>query len=110
MDCYTQAQKAGIFDEEIIPIEIEGQKIFRDDTIRPGVTVESLAKLKPAFPGWGNELTTAGNASGIGDGAALCILTTRENAEKEGMDILGKWVGSSVVGWSCLFFKSIVNY
>lgn len=39
-----------------------------------------------------------GNASGIGDGAALCILTTRERAEKEGMEVLGKWVSSSVVG------------
>lgn len=54
--------------------------------------------MKPAFPGWGNEVTTAGNASGIGDGAALCILTTRERAEREGMHILGKWVASSVVG------------
>ena len=90
--------KAGIFNDEIIPIEIRGQKIVEDDTFRPGVTAESLAKLKPVFPGWGGELTTAGNASGIGDGAALCILTTRDRAEKEGMEILGKWVGSSVVG------------
>ncbi|THH06918.1 hypothetical protein EW145_g3744 [Phellinidium pouzarii] len=93
-----KAQAKGIFNDEIIPIEIGGQKIYKDDTIRPGVTAESLAKLKPVFPDWGDGLTTAGNASGIGDGAALCILTTRERAEKDGMDILGKWVGSSVVG------------
>ena len=74
-----------------------------DDTVRPGVTAASLASLKPVFGDWGNSLTTAGNASGIGDGAALCILTTRERAEKEGMTILGKWVASNVVG-KLLFF------
>ena len=62
------------------------------------MTAESLQKLKPAFPGWGPELTTAGNASGIGDGAALCVLTTRQKADELGMKVLGKWVGSSVVG------------
>lgn len=69
-----------------------------DDTIRPGVTMESLAALKPVFPDWGENTTTAGNASGIGDGAALCILTTREKARAEGMEILAKWVGCAVVG------------
>ncbi|KAH8120358.1 thiolase [Phellopilus nigrolimitatus] len=96
---HSRAEKAtGIFKDEIIPVEIGSQKIYEDDTIRPGVTAESLAKLKPVFPGWGDEITTAGNASGVGDGAALCILTTRERAEKEGMEIVGKWVSSSVVG------------
>jgi acetyl-CoA acetyltransferase len=60
--------------------------------------MESLGGLKPVFPQWGEGSTTAGNASGIGDGAALCILTTRERAQREGMEIVGKWVGSSVVG------------
>ncbi|KAH0838331.1 3-ketoacyl-CoA thiolase [Lanmaoa asiatica] len=84
--------------EEIIPIEIRGSVISVDDTIRPGVTIESLTALKPVFPDWGENTTTAGNASGIGDGAALCILTTRERARAEGMEILGKWVGCAVVG------------
>jgi acetyl-CoA acyltransferase 1 len=66
--------------------------------VRPGVTAESLASLKPVFPNWGEASTTAGNASGVGDGAAICILTTRERAERENMEIIGKWVGSSVVG------------
>jgi acetyl-CoA acyltransferase 1 len=65
--------------------------------MRPGVTMDSLAALKPVFPDWGDN-TTAGNASGIGDGAALCILTTRERARAEGMEILAKWVGCAVVG------------
>jgi len=50
------------------------------------------------FPQWGEGSTTAGNASGVGDGAAICILTSRERAEREGMDILAKWIGCSVVG------------
>ncbi|KAG2061880.1 3-ketoacyl-CoA thiolase [Suillus hirtellus] len=98
---HTRANKAmntGIFAEEIIPVEIRGTVISVDDTIRPGVTTEMLSGLKPVFQDWGNAATTAGNASGIGDGAALCILTTRERAKKENMEILGKWVGSAVVG------------
>lgn len=94
----TKASSNGIFAEEIIPIELKGQVISVDDTIRPNVTLESLASLKPVFPEWGEASTTAGNASGVGDGAALCILTTREHAEKEGMEVLGKFVGSTVVG------------
>ncbi|KII93505.1 hypothetical protein PLICRDRAFT_131359 [Plicaturopsis crispa FD-325 SS-3] len=93
-----KAQAAGIFAEEIIPIEINGTTISVDDTFRPGVTTESLAALKPVFPNWGPAATTAGNASGVGDGAAITILTTRARAQEEGWEILGKWVGSSVVG------------
>ena len=79
-------------------MELRGSILSVDDTIRPGVTLESLAKLKPVFPEWGSATTTAGNASGVGDGAAICILTTRERAETEGMDIIGKWVASTFVG------------
>jgi acetyl-CoA acetyltransferase len=89
---------SGLFADEIIPIEIGGRTISVDDTVRPGVSADSLASLKPVFPQWGDASTTAGNASGVGDGAALCILTTRERAEKEGMDIVGKWVTCAVVG------------
>ncbi|KAG2159908.1 3-ketoacyl-CoA thiolase [Suillus bovinus] len=91
---HTRANKAlntGIFSDEIIPVEIRGTVISVDDTIRPGVTMEMLSGLKPVFQDWGDSTTTAGNASGIGDGAA-------ERAEKENMEILGKWVGSAVVG------------
>ncbi|KAF9270249.1 3-ketoacyl-CoA thiolase [Marasmius fiardii PR-910] len=94
----NEAKTSGIFAEEIIPINVRGTTISIDDTIRPGVTKESLAGLKAVFPDWGPATTTAGNASGVGDGAAICILTTRERAEKEGMEILGKWVATTVVG------------
>jgi acetyl-CoA acetyltransferase len=94
----SRASKAGIFADEIIPIRIGETVISEDDTIRSGVTAESLEKLAPVFPDWGNASTTAGNASGIGDGAAIAILTTRETAEKEGWEIVAKWGGCSVVG------------
>ncbi|KAH9937657.1 putative 3-ketoacyl-CoA thiolase B [Fomitopsis serialis] len=93
-----KATKSGVFADEIIPVELRGAVISVDDTIRPGTTLEGLSKLKSSFPDWGDASTTAGNASGLGDGAALCILTTRERAEKEGFEILGKYVTSTFVG------------
>ncbi|KAI0068346.1 3-ketoacyl-CoA thiolase [Artomyces pyxidatus] len=98
---HTRAAKAsanGTFAEEILPVELRGALVNVDDTVRPGVTLESLGSLKPAFPDWGEASTTAGNASGVGDGAALCILTTRKHAQEQGIEILAKWVGSAVVG------------
>ncbi|KAK0506123.1 3-ketoacyl-CoA thiolase [Armillaria luteobubalina] len=98
---HTRANESiakGIWKDEIIPISIRGNILSADDTVRPGVTMESLSGLKSVFPNWGEASTTAGNASGVGDGAALCILTTRANAEQEGMDIVAKWVGSAIVG------------
>ena len=92
-----QALEKGLFAEEIIPIEIGGKVISVDDTIRKGVTLESLAGLKPVFE-WGDRRSTAGNSAGVGDGAALCVLTTRKRAEAEGFDILGKYVASAFVG------------
>ncbi|KAJ3787960.1 Thiolase, N-terminal domain-containing protein [Lentinula aff. detonsa] len=93
----SEASAKGIFAEEIVPITVRGTTISVDDTIRPGVTAEGLAGLKSAFPQWSPGTTTAGNASGVGDGAAVCVLTSRANAEKEGMEIIGKYVASTVV-------------
>jgi acetyl-CoA acyltransferase 1 len=67
-----------------------------DDGIRPGVTAESLAKLKPAFSKDGT--THAGNASQVSDGAAAVLLARRSVATKLGLPILGKYVVSAVVG------------
>jgi acetyl-CoA acyltransferase 1 len=89
---------SGIFADEILPVDIRGTTLSMDDTIRPGVSLESLSALKPVFPDWGEASTTAGNASGVGDGAAICILTTRERALADGMEVVGKWVGSALVG------------
>jgi acetyl-CoA acyltransferase 1 len=94
-----EAQKAGIFKDEILPVTLpDSTVVAQDDTIRPGVTAESLAGLKSAFPDWHPASTTAGNASGVGDGAAVCMLMTRERAEKEGLEVLGKYISSVVTG------------
>jgi len=101
LQSHLRASKAvaeGRFTDEIIPIELRGVVISKDDTIRPGVTLEGLAALKPAFPNWGESTTTAGNASGVGDGAAICILTTRSEANRKGLEIIGKYITSAVVG------------
>jgi acetyl-CoA C-acetyltransferase len=82
------AQKAGKFDDEIIPVEIPQRKgdpvIFaKDEYPRAGTTAESLAKLKPAFDKDGT--VTAGNASGINDGAAIVIVMSAKKAKELGL-------------------------
>jgi acetyl-CoA acyltransferase 1 len=94
------AQKAGLFDAEIVPVSVktpEGKvTVTKDDGVREGVTAESLAKLKTVFSETGT--TTAGNASQITDGAAAVLLMKRKTAQKLGLSILGKFVTSAVVG------------
>jgi acetyl-CoA C-acetyltransferase len=91
------AQKAGKFKDEIAPFTItskKGDEIVADDEfIRPGTTYEALAKLRPAFSKEGS--VTAGNASGINDGAAALVLMTRGEAEKRGITPL-----ATVVSWA----------
>ncbi|MCK1978224.1 acetyl-CoA C-acyltransferase, partial [Jeotgalicoccus huakuii] len=69
------AQNAGRFEDEIVPVTVKGRKgdvvVSADEYIRPGTTMEALAKLKPAFDKEGT--VTAGNASGINDGAAAVV-------------------------------------
>jgi acetyl-CoA acyltransferase 2 len=82
----------GLFREEIVPVDIKGTRVMRDDHVKPKSNREGLNKLRPAF---GIEGTvTAGNASGIVDGAAAVILTSREKAEEHKLNIL-----CSVKGW-----------
>jgi len=86
------------FKDEILPIKLGEKLISEDDTVRPGVTAQSLASLKPVFPDWSPATTTAGNASGMGDGAGILVLMRREKADSLGMQVLGKYVASTVVG------------
>lgn len=85
------AIKGDKFKDEIIPITIKGKKedvVFDTDEFpRFGTTAESLSKLRPAFDRDGT--VTAGNASGINDGAAAVLLMTKEEAQKRGLEILG---------------------
>ena len=97
-----QAQQNGAFDKEITPIEITNKKtkqmltIDKDEIIRPETTVESLSSLRPAFKKDG--VVTAGNSSGINDGAAALILTTREVANTLNLPILATLTGYAEAG------------
>ena len=94
----AEASASGKFDAEIVAVEVgrRGEKITADDHLRPDTTIEGLAKLKPAFGKDG--LVTAGNASGIVDGAAMVVVTTRENAKSKGKQPLGRIVSWGITG------------
>ncbi len=86
------AQKAGKFKDEIVPVTIKSRKgetvVDADEYPKHGTTIESLTKLRPAFDKEGT--VTAGNASGINDGAAALVLMSAENAEKRGASVLAR--------------------
>jgi acetyl-CoA C-acetyltransferase len=92
------ARKAGKFKDEIAPVTVKGRKgdtiVDTDEYIKDGVTLESIAKLRPAFdPKEGT--VTAANASGINDGAAAVVLMTAEEAKKRGVKPLAR-----IVSWA----------
>jgi acetyl-CoA C-acetyltransferase len=95
------AQKGGRFDEEIVPVVIKGRKgdvtVAKDEYIRPGTTYEALAGLRPAFDKQGS--VTAGNASGLNDGAAALVVMTADAAAKRGITPLARiasWANAGV--------------
>ena len=94
------AQKAGRFDEEIAPVTIKGRKgdvvVDKDEFIRHGVTAESLAGLRPAFAKDGT--VTAGNASGLNDGAAALVLMSKAEAGRRGLKPLARIVSAGISG------------
>ncbi|WP_417537464.1 acetyl-CoA C-acetyltransferase [Marinomonas sp.] len=97
----TQAQAAGRFVEEIVPISIPQRKgdpilVDADEQIRPDTSAESLAKLRPAFNKEGS--VTAGNASTLNDGAAMVIVTSDEEAARLGLPILAVIEAASGAG------------
>ena len=94
------AQKAGKFKDEIAPFTIQTRKgdvvVDQDEYIRAGTTLDAVAKLKPAFSKEGT--VTAGNASGINDGAAAVVLMTAEDAEKRGLTPLARIASWATAG------------
>jgi len=99
------AQKAGFFNDEIIPVKTQVKakdgtvtptEVKADEGPRAGTTAEGLNKLKPAFKADGS--TTAGNASQVSDGAALVLLARRDVANKMGLPILARMRSFAVVG------------
>lgn len=95
-----RAQADGAFSEEIVPIVIQGKKgavtVAADEGPRPGTTVEALAKLRPAFKPDG--LVTAGNSSGINDGAAAVVLVSERMLRELGLKPQALWLGSAMAG------------
>jgi acetyl-CoA C-acetyltransferase len=95
------AQKSGRFKDEIVPVTIKGRKgdtVVEDDEYpRHGTTAEGLAKLRPAFLRDGGTVT-AGNASGINDGAAAIVLMTVDEAKKRGLAPLARIVSWATAG------------
>ncbi|TMV77438.1 acetyl-CoA C-acetyltransferase [Thioclava sp. BHET1] len=94
------AQKAGRFKDEIVPFTVKTRKgetiVTEDEYIRHGATLEAMAKLRPAFTKDGS--VTAGNASGINDGAAAVLLMSADEAEKRGLNPLARIVSYATVG------------
>lgn len=98
----AEAQAAGRFADEMIPIEIPQKKgdpivLDYDEPVRPDTTVETLGKLKPAFKKDGGTVT-AGNAPGVNDGASALVVTSSQNAESLGIEPLGRVVSYAVSG------------
>jgi acetyl-CoA C-acetyltransferase len=94
------AQKAGKFKDEIVPVTISTRKgdvvVDQDEYIRPGTTMDAVGKLRPAFSKDGT--VTAGNASGINDGAAAVVLMTAAEAEKRGLKPLARIASWATAG------------
>ena len=89
---WAAANAAGRFDDELVPVG----EVVVDEHPRPETTTEALAKLKPAFRSGGT--VTAGNASGINDGAAALVIASENRARDLGVEPLGAFVGSAVAG------------
>ena len=93
------AQEAGAFDKEIVPVEIKKKKetvIFnKDEGPRPGTSMEGLAKLRAINP---NGFVTAGNASGINDGAAAIVVMSEEKAKELGVKPMATFVAGALAG------------
>lgn len=98
----AEAQEAGRFADEIVPVEIPQKKgdpivLNYDEPVRPDTTVETLAKLKPAFKRDGGTVT-AGNAPGVNDGASALVVTSAERAAALGIEPLARVVASATSG------------
>ncbi len=94
------ALREGRFKDEIVPVVIKGRKgdvtVATDEHPKPETTMESLAKLRPAFNKDGT--VTAGNASGINDGAGIVVLMSRADAERRGVKPLARVAGWATAG------------
>ncbi len=95
-----EAWDSGMYDDEVVPVTYRGRKgeesLERDEHMRPETTLEGLSKLPAYFKEDGT--VTAGNASGIGDGAAALVIASAEFAERKGLEPLARLVSWGVAG------------
>lgn len=96
----SKAWESGTFSDEVIgvPVRLKGKDtlVERDEHMRPDTTAEGLAKLKPVFKSDG--VVTAGNASGIGDGAGSMVIASAEFAKAKGLKPIGRLAGWGIAG------------
>lgn len=96
----SAARASGRFRDEIAPVTVKGRKgdtiVDTDEYIRDGATIEAMASLKPAFKKDGS--VTAGNASGLNDGAAALVLMRADEAARRGASVLGRIAGFATCG------------
>jgi acetyl-CoA C-acetyltransferase len=96
----ARAQEEGLFDAEIVPVELKSKKgtteFTKDEHVRPDATVESMGKLKPVFKPDGT--VTAGNASGMNDAGAAVVLMSAEAAKRLGAPVKGRIISYSYCG------------
>ena len=94
------AQNAGKFKDEIVPVPVKVKKdtvnFEKDENPRAGITVEAISGLRPAFKKDGT--VTAGNASGINDGAAAVVVMSAEKAKELGVKPMAKWIAGTAAG------------
>jgi 3-oxoadipyl-CoA thiolase len=95
----SRAAESGFFAEETVPVEVPGKNqasvVSQDEHPRPDTTIEKLAALKPLFP---SGTVTAGNASGVNDGAAAMILASEESATRHGLRPRARVLGMATAG------------
>ena len=96
----TRAQEEGLFDEEIVPVELKSKKgtseFTKDEHVRADASIEGMAKLRPVFKPDGT--VTAGNASGMNDAGAAVVLMSAEAAERLGAPVRGRILSYSYCG------------
>ena len=94
-----KALETGAFKDEIVPIEVKKKKetvvVDTDEGPRPNSSIEALAKLRPIYPGG---VVTAGNASGINDGAAALVIMSEEKAKELGVKPIATWIAGALGG------------
>jgi acetyl-CoA C-acetyltransferase len=97
----AKAIEEGYFEDQIVPVEVKQKKekvqFARDEHVRENASVEGLGKLKPVFKKDGGTVT-AGNSSGINDGAAMVLVTSEKKAGELGLPVAGKLVSAAVAG------------